>query len=173
MNKHEQTGSKELVREPRFLVFGTNVAGTQEIAEGLEEAVKGIPNSRVDVVHNVAGIEDMFYGRYAEPVRETHHKGGSLRRLGAAMLGRKPRITGWSQTPVRTQGPDTLPEAVVVLPEMRYHDPTGERMTIPTPVDLIQELCEQNGVPMSLVEAQPSAERIAELATELAARQID
>lgn len=171
MSKLEQTGSKEvLAREPRFIVFGTNGAGSQEIAEGLKEAVKDLANSQVDVVHNIAGIEDMFYGRYGEPTREVHYKGGLPRRLGAAMLGRKPKIAKWTQTPVRKQGPDTLPQAVVVLPEMRFRDAAGDTMTVPTPSERIQELCEQNGVSMNLIEAQPSSERIAELASQVTAR---
>jgi hypothetical protein len=86
------------------------------------------------------------------------------------MVGRKPQIKGGSQTPVKREGPDTLPEAVVVLPEMRQRGIQGEGMTIPTPFDRIQELCEQNGVPMSRVEAQPSAEQITQLASELTAK---
>jgi hypothetical protein len=46
MSSSEITKSKgEITREPRFLVFGTMTAGSQEVAEGLREAAKDIPDS--------------------------------------------------------------------------------------------------------------------------------
>lgn len=168
MSNAEATKSKEeLTREPRFLVFGTMTAGSQKIAEALRKAAKDIPDSKIDVVQNVRGIEDMFYDRFEDPLIVTHHKASMSKHAGEAALDQKFTTTGWTRIPVRKQGPDTLPKAVVVLPEMRQRGFQGEGMTIPTPFDRIQELCEQNGVPMMRVEAQPSAEQITQLASEL------
>jgi hypothetical protein len=152
----------------RFVVYGTRSDGIADIAEELRGAIEKVPGSRVDAVLDISGIEDMFYGRYGDPKETMHYEGSRIGRLGAVVLGRKRRINGATQTPVRTTGPDTLPQAVVVLPEMRLHDPySGAGLTITTPVEAIASLCGMHGVPMIRVDAQPSAEQLAQLAETL------
>lgn len=58
---------------------------------------------------------------------------------------------------------DTLPQAVLVLPEMRQTDPiSGAKMTIPTPVEAIQELCQKHGVTMAVVDRIEDQKQLAE-----------
>ena len=46
----------------------------------------------------------------------------------------------------------TLPRGVLAMPEMRQYTPSDAGMTIPTPYDYIQRLCDQHKVPMVRID---------------------
>jgi|GEM_PF-1476845 len=148
--------------DPRFVIFGTRVAGVYGARDAFEAhlAAAGFPDAQVDAVRDAAAIQNAFYdihvgdaSRNIEPEQPT----STLRKFVDTLLKREVAVV---QDEAETS--TNLPQGVVVFPEMRQYTSTGGGMTIPSPREYIQELCDEHGVPVIFME---DLQNEAELAT--------
>lgn len=164
--------NNELVRSPRVVLFGSRSAGTYAAAEFIEDAIKDIPGSDVEVARYVTSIEDAFYGRFKRveekslEVSKPEQKSGRLKRVTNLVLRRTVEPTAFSSIHNEfIKREDTIPQGVVIFPEMRQYDPyTNSNMTIPTPVKVIENLCRKHEVPMAFVNNEGDMGQIQQLA---------
>lgn len=117
----------------RVVVFGTVLNGVRDLACKFQDYLEqnGIINPEVQAFRDVDGIEDAFYGRLLSP---NEIKAG------------KPKPS------------DSLPVGVIALPEMRQYDYAG--MTVETPFDFIEALCEKHRVPFVRFDKAPTLEEL-------------
>lgn len=179
-----------LERDNRVIVFGSNMSGAAELVGAIrDELEQNGASDEVDVYQSRRAefIEDSFYGRTrrfglqqaaeaqasqpraAELTGATPKRGliGKLRALGKS--GVQTEIEAPTVAPAQTvheAAPDmgaTLPKGVIMLPEMRTYYEYG--MTVPTPYEEIEALCEANGVPFVRLEAVNTPDEIRQAAS--------
>jgi hypothetical protein len=157
---HEITSTVEgLKRQPRYVVFGTSFS-SRELVKQLETETLKNPEGDVQLLTDARHIEDGFFGRFTKPIIDTIQPGLGQRIL-AGVLGRPQPTPTYIRSPkLVTAEFDTLPRAVIILPEMCQRDFMGHGMTIPTPLETIQALCDEHDVTALVLEAQPSEEQI-------------
>lgn len=112
------------------------------------QELAAMPNRIVVFGSNTSGApvlsrmlqEYMEQNNIAEPVVEMSRNAGYI---DDVFFGRSPN------NPTAR----LIPKGVVALPKMRQYGPHGRGMTIETPVDYIQKLCDDNEVPFVRIEA--------------------
>ena len=137
---------ESLPRSERIEIFGSNLSGSSDLRRVMREFLEDYDLSRIDVqsTRYVESIEDSFYGRKASP-DGTQWAEPPFQTLAEYLAD--------AAVPEEVTPPqDTIPAGVIVLREMRM-EAGMYNMTIPSPVEYIQELCDQHGVPMVYLES--------------------
>lgn len=168
---HEIEPSSEVFnRSPRVVIYGQtiegNFSGSVELKALLSDYLKqnDLSDESVTQMRSVEGIEDYFWNEHIDietknktnPEKNTlevFKRKSKLRTLLGAVSLRK-NVEGISSVVIPVDNAKTsnvsektIPTAVFVFPYMREHGPYGNG-TIETPIDIIEELCLDNGVTM-------------------------
>lgn len=135
--------------KPRFVIFGSRTSGAYGTATAFEEYLTdhGFEDAQVDAVRNAAFINDAFFNTPPEDMSREFTESkrpGVLRKLGLTLLRR--------EVVAQEEDSKDLPQGVVVFPEMRQYMPSGSGMSIPSPREYIQDLCDKNSVPVIFME---------------------
>jgi hypothetical protein len=144
----EVTTPENLRRDARFIAYGSRMSGAQELVLEIRKQLEenGQPDVEICMSRDVSFIEDVFYNRE----RRGQPKPYAQKALGS--------LVSTSEAQLLNQ--NTLPQGVLIFPEMRQYSPMGPGMTIPTPYERIEELCARQGVPFVHVERLETVEEI-------------
>jgi hypothetical protein len=146
---------------PRFVVFGTNVGGARIAAETFRQALEehGVVGPDVRVARDVANVDLAFFNRpipgqlaLESPAATTTDERQEKSKALAVVTGALGRLGLWPARPETPPAETTVPDGVLVFPEMRQYTSTGTGMTIPTPLGHIEALCAEHGVPLLYVD---------------------
>jgi hypothetical protein len=174
----------ELLRDtlPRFVVYGRYSRKADKTIEKVRGVLRGDDNSDVEVVSIQvdANIQSSFFGlkspEYSPPAyhnadkkRAKEPKKPFFRSLGrtslpkSAVLSYGPSGEEYIDFPVSTDEIEpTIPECVLVLPEMTRFDASGDNYPVDTPVSEIEALCIEHNVPLIRLEVGDTEESLRE-----------
>lgn len=181
INDIERSG-EALDIAPRVVIYGQMepfYGGSVELAEALKIYLgdRGMSDERV-ILSRVAGNinEAFFKGRRQPRSIESDImppvKQGKLRTLlGSISLRLSGKENTYTTETVSSSVPevveDTIPTAVFVFPKMRDYWENGQGMTVDTPVEYIERLCSEHGVPVVVISENTTQSELVHSISEL------
>lgn len=168
---------EELAPSPRIVAYGMKFHDAQVLVRTINEQLdqRDITGFDVYYSYDARNIENAFFGRGRKPKQpeQLAAAAGAL-----ALPGSSSKVSsevtkakdGSLSLPEEETAPerDTIPMGVIIFPEMRQYTPEGAGMTIDTPKERIEELCNRFGVPFIYASINPEeqaglGQRVAEL----------